>query len=416
MKYFQFIGRVLAKALIDKQTLRCRLAKHLYKLVLGWPINLDDLIDVDLEYHNFLLSLEAMGVGEMDNLGLHFTASEDCLGTKTRVPLVPNGFDIEVNDTNFPEYIVACFKYHMFDRCKDQLSELLLGFFEVVPEPMLAIFDFQELEELMCGSYVGGKPEEGDIRGGRLEVEEQSYENLNSSTAPTSNATQTHTEEAEVVPDAIVTPAWRHAASSISSGPLPVVPQATLFDDEVYEAVKVDDSTKLGNEVDSKERNHRIKLGQCPSCGIQTHEVSGIINKKHHPLSNEHVLAGRCLLCNPTNSSSPQMIQFSSSATNAQVNNEIQSNNKNEDNDDSVVESPSNMIEYTQQPERRGSQTNFTKMVWNEFQREQYLPMILMPVVSNASFVPLTCLFQCRQNLLSVQYVVPSLILMKVMR
>ena len=373
LKYFRFIGRILAKALIDKQTLRCRLAKHLYKLVLGWPISLDDLIDVDLEYHNFLMSLEAMGAGEIDNLGLHFTASEDCLGMKTRVPLVPNGFDIEVNDTNFPEYIVACFKYRLFERCKDQLSELLLGFFEVVPEPLLAVFDFQELEELICGSYTGGKTEEGDIGDDRRfhsdeeNVEEQSHEIINATTAFTINTTQIDDGEAEIVPDAIVTPALRHAASSASSGrspqsSLPIIPEATFFDDEVYEAVQVDDSLKLGNAVNSKERNHRIKLGQCPSCGIQTHEISGgMFNKKHRPLSNEHVLAGRCLLCNPT--SYPAQIQFSASATNAQVNNEIQHIGHNEDSDDSLVETrPFDMAEYTQQEERRNyDKSNFTR-------------------------------------------------------
>ena len=369
LKYFRFIGRILAKALIDKQTLRCRLAKHLYKLVLGWPITLDDLIDVDLEYHSFLMSLEAMGAGEMDNLGLHFTASEDCLGMKTRVPLVPNGFDIEVNDTNFPEYIVACFKYRLFERCKDQLSELLLGFFEVVPEPLLAVFDFQELEELMCGSYTGGKTEEGDIGDGRRfhsdeeNVEEQSHEIINATTAFTSNTTQINDGEAENVPDAIVTPALRHAASSASSGrspqsSLPILPEATFFDDEVYEAVQVD--TKVGDVVDSKERKHRIKLGQCPSCGIQTHEISGgVFNKKHLPLSNEHVLAGRCLLCNPTNSL-PTAFPL------------LQHIGHNEDGDDSLMETrPSDMAEYTEQEERRNYDGDLTQQFLQDYYQQE---------------------------------------------
>jgi E3 ubiquitin-protein ligase NEDD4 len=41
--------------------------------------------------------------------------------------------------------------YRMMDRVKPQLNELLLGFFDVIPEPLLTIFDFQELELLMCG-------------------------------------------------------------------------------------------------------------------------------------------------------------------------------------------------------------------------------------------------------------------------
>merc|ERR1711862_810135 len=31
------------------------------------------------------------------------------------------------------------------------MGELLLGFFVVIPEPLLTVFDFQELELLMCG-------------------------------------------------------------------------------------------------------------------------------------------------------------------------------------------------------------------------------------------------------------------------
>ncbi len=37
------------------------------------------------------------------------------------------------------------------DRVKPQLNELLLGFFDVIPEPLLTVFDFHELELLMCG-------------------------------------------------------------------------------------------------------------------------------------------------------------------------------------------------------------------------------------------------------------------------
>ena len=32
-----------------------------------------------------------------------------------------------------------------------QVKELLLGFYDVIPEPLLTVFDFQELELLMCG-------------------------------------------------------------------------------------------------------------------------------------------------------------------------------------------------------------------------------------------------------------------------
>ena len=42
-------------------------------------------------------------------------------------------------------------KYRVCTRVQDQLRELLVGFYEVVPEALLLVFDFQELELVMCG-------------------------------------------------------------------------------------------------------------------------------------------------------------------------------------------------------------------------------------------------------------------------
>jgi E3 ubiquitin-protein ligase NEDD4 len=84
-------------------------------------------------------------------LCLDFTTTTEVLGQKEEIELVEGGADMEVNNDNFPEYLEACLKYRMCDRFKPQLNELLLGFFDIIPEPLLTIFDFQELELLMCG-------------------------------------------------------------------------------------------------------------------------------------------------------------------------------------------------------------------------------------------------------------------------
>jgi E3 ubiquitin-protein ligase NEDD4 len=39
----------------------------------------------------------------------------------------------------------------LLDRIKDQLAEFLRGFYDVVPEPLLSVFDFQEIELLLHG-------------------------------------------------------------------------------------------------------------------------------------------------------------------------------------------------------------------------------------------------------------------------
>jgi hypothetical protein len=42
-------------------------------------------------------------------------------------------------------------KYRFFDSIKSQLYQLLKGIYEVVPRKLLGVFDYQELELLMCG-------------------------------------------------------------------------------------------------------------------------------------------------------------------------------------------------------------------------------------------------------------------------
>lgn len=73
------------------------------------------------------------------------------MGQKQGIELVQGGRDIEVDNDNYPEYLEACLKYRVMERVKPQLTELLLGFFDVIPAPLLTIFDPRELELLMCG-------------------------------------------------------------------------------------------------------------------------------------------------------------------------------------------------------------------------------------------------------------------------
>jgi hypothetical protein len=151
--YFRFLGRVMGKALFDRQLVSGHMIQHIYKHMLGWPCTFKDLETIDEEYYNNLKQLEQLAkAGEdISMMCLDFTVTEESLGQMETVELLPNGAEVEVDNDNFPEYLEACLKYRMLGRVKPQLNELLLGFFDVIPEPLLTIFDFQELELLMCG-------------------------------------------------------------------------------------------------------------------------------------------------------------------------------------------------------------------------------------------------------------------------
>ena len=143
----------MGKAMFDGQLVKGHMVKHLYKHILGWPIYFKDLESIDEEYYNNLKELRNMHErgDDLTVLCLDFTMTTEMMGVRNEVELVENGANIEVNNDNFPEYVEACLKYKLMGSVKPQLNELLLGFFDVIPEPLLTIFDYQELELIMCG-------------------------------------------------------------------------------------------------------------------------------------------------------------------------------------------------------------------------------------------------------------------------
>lgn len=149
--YFRFLGRILGRALFDRQLVDGHMVRYLYKHILGWPITFADLQEQDEEYYNSLMKFITMSEDDISALCLDFTLAEETLGVHRNVELVPGGKDMEVTKENLPHYLEAILKYRTFDRTKPQTTELLLGFFDVIPEPALTIFDPSELELILCG-------------------------------------------------------------------------------------------------------------------------------------------------------------------------------------------------------------------------------------------------------------------------
>ncbi|KAL3822837.1 hypothetical protein ACHAXA_011474 [Cyclostephanos tholiformis] len=147
--HFRFLGRVMGKALFDGQLVAGHMVRHMYKHILGWPVMFEDLKLPDENYYNSLKDMLEMN--NVEDLSVDFTFLENDIGEKRPVDLIEGGGDVTVTNDNLPEFLEANLKYHLMDRVKPQLTELLLGFYDVIPESLLTIFDFQELELLMCG-------------------------------------------------------------------------------------------------------------------------------------------------------------------------------------------------------------------------------------------------------------------------
>ena len=149
LEYFFFLGRVLGKALFDQHNVSAHFTQTIYKHIIGWPITVEDIEYVDAQVYRSLKDIEETDDVEM--LYLNFTTAIEVFGETQTIELVPDGENVDVTDDNKQEYIHLLLKHLTLDRTNDQLSYLLRGFYEVIPPVFLSVFDYRELELLICG-------------------------------------------------------------------------------------------------------------------------------------------------------------------------------------------------------------------------------------------------------------------------
>ncbi len=208
LKYFSLCGRVLGKAIMEQQPIAATLSLPLRKQILSLPITFSDLEFVDPQVYRNLKMLETYD--DIEALDLDFTvsyaaparfegasgsnarqksrpnhkdiddsdsddsadtgssdadspsrASNSTDGWKEFVPatsaphqifeLKPGGKDIAVTNENKNEYLQLLLRNRVLTSVQAQVEHLLRGLYEVIPPDLLSIFDYQELELLLCG-------------------------------------------------------------------------------------------------------------------------------------------------------------------------------------------------------------------------------------------------------------------------
>ncbi|KAI9986727.1 hypothetical protein PInf_025684 [Phytophthora infestans] len=149
LAYFEFAGRLVGKAILEEHLMPVHLALPFLKHILGVPISFSDLQFLDDEIYNSALMVKK--IDDIEPLCLDFTATRIVDGKPEIVELVEGGADIDVTRENRSRYLDALFKYHVLGSVSDQLLSFLTALYDVVPEGLLKLFDYQELELLMCG-------------------------------------------------------------------------------------------------------------------------------------------------------------------------------------------------------------------------------------------------------------------------
>ncbi|RQM30076.1 hypothetical protein B5M09_012525 [Aphanomyces astaci] len=155
LEKFRAVGRLLARSILDEQVLPFHLTVPLFKMILGTPLSMTDMLYMDKQMYTSLKFVQS--TLDVDGLCLDFSVTVE--GGNV-VELVPHGQNIMVTAANQAEYVQRMLQYLLFDRIQLQLQSLLTGLFEVhmmiylihiLPQHYLIMFDHKELELVLCG-------------------------------------------------------------------------------------------------------------------------------------------------------------------------------------------------------------------------------------------------------------------------
>jgi E3 ubiquitin ligase SMURF1/2/E3 ubiquitin-protein ligase NEDD4 len=190
---FQFVGRFLARALLESMLIKAALTRPLYKHLLGEPVTFSDLAMIDRRLADSLLAMSS--TEGVEDWGITFSHTEETMpGVTTEVALItaacgwgeematprtgsaagftlpasapcPSGADTAVTDENKHQFIFLKLRYMLVLRAREQTEALLQGFYDVISARNLSgyraqgyqagavwqILDSSELELLSCG-------------------------------------------------------------------------------------------------------------------------------------------------------------------------------------------------------------------------------------------------------------------------
>ncbi|EMP38973.1 E3 ubiquitin-protein ligase NEDD4 [Chelonia mydas] len=148
LSYFKFIGRVAGMAVYHGKLLDGFFIRPFYKMMLQKPITLQDMESVDSEYYN---SLRWILENDPTELDLRFIVDEELFGQTHQHELKSGGSEIVVTNKNKRDYIHLVIQWRFVSRVQKQMAAFKEGFFELISQDLIKIFDENELELLMCG-------------------------------------------------------------------------------------------------------------------------------------------------------------------------------------------------------------------------------------------------------------------------
>jgi len=152
---YELIGFILGLALYNSIILDVHFPRVVYKKLLGYKLNFDDLIDFSpsiAQSLDFILKYEEDDLKDM--LSCTFSVEIDNYGKKTIAELVPGGSSIYVTQENKQLYVEKYIEW-LFEKSVERMFiAFKRGFYKLYKGEMTTHCDPEELQLLICGSPV----------------------------------------------------------------------------------------------------------------------------------------------------------------------------------------------------------------------------------------------------------------------
>nr|CAI5839109.1 unnamed protein product [Callosobruchus analis] len=154
ISWFKFLGILFGVAIRTKKPLALPLAPMIWKLIVGEPVNVEDLEDVDCMYVQSLRGIRDIHLSGVtpeyfhDIIPLESFEATSCTGKI--VPVVPGGRNIPLTFENRTQYYELAIKFRMKE-FNLQVAAIREGMVGLIPVPLLSLVTADHMEQLVCG-------------------------------------------------------------------------------------------------------------------------------------------------------------------------------------------------------------------------------------------------------------------------
>uniref|UniRef100_A0A7S2W8Q6 HECT-type E3 ubiquitin transferase n=1 Tax=Mucochytrium quahogii TaxID=96639 RepID=A0A7S2W8Q6_9STRA len=151
--HFEFIGRLIGKAVYEGILVELNFADFFLNSVLGRRNHIHDLQSLDPEIYKNVLQLKS--IPDPSILGLTFSVSQSSTTSSSEIDLIPSGGSIPVTKENFIMYISRLANFRLNEQTQSQARAFFSGFSDMIPRKWIQMFKARELQLLIAGSDEG---------------------------------------------------------------------------------------------------------------------------------------------------------------------------------------------------------------------------------------------------------------------